>query len=186
MKNADFIGHFKVGSNKLRVSDPCYDKETWCAGTIEDVKNGEWEAHIKTINNRVAELSAYHTNIKKDTLKKLKWFEQEIEVGVDSGQCGIFDDSFYPEDKNVDDEDNKFYNKCCNLTLKGVGVGVLDFGVVSSSGWGDGTYACYTLEEKKEVVGVKVVFMEEEMEDEDYDDNEDDGYGDEYYDDDDL
>lgn len=37
---------FEVKSGALRVTDPCYDMETWCAGTLESVKNGKWLAHV--------------------------------------------------------------------------------------------------------------------------------------------
>jgi len=169
MINSEFIGQFEVQSDKLRVTDPCYDKGTWCSGLIEDVKPGLWDANVKTMNNRVAELIAYHTNVKSIDSKKNKWEEQEFEIGVDSGQCGIFEDKFYPDGETGDfNDDSSFYGKCCNLTLNKGGVGVLDFGVVSTSGWGDGTYFCYTIEEKGIVVGVKVVFMEDESEDYDF------------------
>jgi hypothetical protein len=34
-------------------------------------------------------------------------------------------------------------------------------GVVSSSGWGDGLYKLYTLNDKDNVVGLKIIFIEE-------------------------
>ena len=37
---------FEVKSGALRVTDPCYNMETWCAGTLESVKNGKWLAHV--------------------------------------------------------------------------------------------------------------------------------------------
>ena len=37
---------FAVSSGALRVTDPCYDMETWCAGTLDNVKNGIWQAHV--------------------------------------------------------------------------------------------------------------------------------------------
>jgi hypothetical protein len=37
---------FAVSSGALRVTDPCYDMETWCAGTLENVKNGIWQAQV--------------------------------------------------------------------------------------------------------------------------------------------
>lgn len=37
---------FPVSSGALRVTDPCYDLQTWCAGTLENVKNGVWMAHV--------------------------------------------------------------------------------------------------------------------------------------------
>lgn len=35
---------FQVDSGALRVTDPCYDMDTWCADTLDDVKNGRWMA----------------------------------------------------------------------------------------------------------------------------------------------
>ncbi|UKL15019.1 hypothetical protein hairong_115 [Pseudomonas phage hairong] len=37
---------FEVKSGALRVTDPCYNMETWCAGTTENVLNGIWHAHV--------------------------------------------------------------------------------------------------------------------------------------------
>ena len=37
---------FAVSSGSLRVTDPCYDMQTWCAGTLDNVKNGIWQAHV--------------------------------------------------------------------------------------------------------------------------------------------
>lgn len=37
---------FDVASGAMRVSDPCYDMSTWCAGTTENVLNGRWFAHV--------------------------------------------------------------------------------------------------------------------------------------------
>lgn len=33
---------FVIASGAMRVTDPCYDMATWCAGTLENVKNGTW------------------------------------------------------------------------------------------------------------------------------------------------
>lgn len=33
---------FTIASGAMRVTDPCYDMDTWCAGTLDDVKNGVW------------------------------------------------------------------------------------------------------------------------------------------------
>jgi len=164
----DFVGSFKIQSGHLRISDPCYDKDTWCTGIIKNVKKGEWEAHMKMIDLdcNVAELIAYHKDISKSTIRGQKWIDQGIEVGVDSGQCGIFDDFLYPTEKTGEYDDEKsFYGQCCKITLSD-SAGVLDFGVVSQSGYGDGSYECYTLEDKDGVVGVKIVFITED-EDED-------------------
>ncbi|MGJ0628245.1 hypothetical protein [Xenorhabdus bovienii] len=39
---------FVVGSSALRLTDPCYSMDVWCAGTLENVKNGIWMSGIYT------------------------------------------------------------------------------------------------------------------------------------------
>ena len=40
------IGTFKTESNVLRITDPCYTKDTWCAGTLKNCEIGEWSAFL--------------------------------------------------------------------------------------------------------------------------------------------
>ena len=95
------LGKFEVVSPVLRISDPCYDKKTWCAGTVKKVKRGTWKAQVLKIDqednwgNRCRKLIAVHSsfNRSKVTIQKLN-----IDVGVDSGCAGIFDDKFYKKD----------------------------------------------------------------------------------------
>lgn len=127
------VGDFILKSGTLRISDPCYDKDTWCAGTVGDCVNGEWEAFIDKREvdgwgNRVAKL-----------VVKAKGHEAEeynilpIDVGVDSGQAGVFDEQLFKFSKD-------FYEDCCSKTLNDMGAGTLQYGAVSSSGFGDGSY----------------------------------------------
>ena len=37
-----------------------------------------------------------------------------------------------------------WYNHACDITLSEMSAGVMPYGVVSSSGFGDGSYVCYT------------------------------------------
>ena len=30
-------------NDKVRISDPCYDPDTWCAGEVENVLPGLWD-----------------------------------------------------------------------------------------------------------------------------------------------
>lgn len=130
------VGTFKCGSGVLRVTDPCYSKGTWCAGTVPNCRKGEWVAAIDRrdcgwLGNRISRLTVTHSlgGVGTDT-------PVDFEVGVDSGQAGVFDDARYPSDPG----ESSFYDKCCRLTLAKSGAGVLPFGVVSSSGFGDGGY----------------------------------------------
>ena len=99
------LGTFEVVSPVLRISDPCYDKKTWCAGAVKNVKTGTWKAQVLKVDeednwgNRPRKICAVHESFNKASFTKEK---VKFTVGVDSGQAGIFDDKFY----NIDyDED---------------------------------------------------------------------------------
>jgi hypothetical protein len=167
--NVEYLGQFKVNSGLLRVSDPCYDKSIWCTGTIADVKNGTWEAYMKLdpSGNRVSELLTFHKDTTAKLIRNDRWDEQNIDIGVESGQCGIFDNSSYPDgDVGVADESDSFYGKCRQATESDFG-GVIDFGTISNSGYGNGSYLCYTMEDRDGITAVKIVFIEKEDEDDD-------------------
>jgi hypothetical protein len=70
-----------------------------------------------------------------------------MNIGIDSGQCGIFDDTIYPADKKSRgkfDDKGSFYGECCQITLSKEKGGIMKNckGLVSSSGFGDGIYDC--------------------------------------------
>jgi hypothetical protein len=117
-----------------------------------------------------------------------------IDVGVDSGQAGIFDKSSFKNDSLIekdpefhhayrrDKPGGRWYAACCDITLSEEEAGVLLGGVVSTSGYGDGGYDCFVVKSGDEVVAVKIVFIgEDEDEDieDDYEDEDSDGQEDE-------
>lgn len=159
--NSEYLGQFKVNSGKLRVSDPSYERNAWLSGVLEDVKNGTWEAFMKLdiTGSKVAELIVFHKDTPSKFIRNDRWDEQDLEIGVDSGQCGIFDDANYPDEKGNSNQIESFFGKCCQMTKADFG-GILDFGAVSSSGLGDGSYLCYTMEDHIGIIAVKVVFIE--------------------------
>jgi len=180
------VGTFEVTSGALRVTDPCYDLDTWCAGTIGNVVNGSWNAYVLisdegTWGKRVAMTIAVHESIgdafpavinhygKRDL--SAEWQLAPIDVGVDSGQAGIFDREMFP---GKDDETKQeWYQQCCDITLSRVySAGTIEGGVVSSSGIGDGSYRCYCLlDDDSNVLGVLLDFHLLNSED-DYEDEE--------------
>lgn len=91
------VGYFDVRSDQLVVSDPCYDLDTWCAGILKNPKKGKWFASVEKSDqggwgNRVAELFACHEDFKGKSQWNYFLFDRcDFEVGVDSGQAGIFD-----------------------------------------------------------------------------------------------
>ena len=144
------LGTFKVVSPTLVVSDPCYPIEVLESegGHVEpdelslvlnSVMQGEWKAIIYyTEDDEVAKLVALHTNANESG----EWTQTEKDIGVDSGQAGIFDSSFYGRDEKItyevenvfdipmEAEGMKFYVACSDLTNTEEQGGVMGGGVI--------------------------------------------------------
>lgn len=145
------IGTFETTQDVLVISDPCYKLGTWCMGEVHDVKLGQWNASIGVADmgkwgNRIAYLAAFHQDC--PDIKTLDVHEAQFEVGVDSGQAGIFDFSHYQDQSVVKDRSfteygDPWYSFCCKQTLNTEHhAGIIPYGVVASSGFGDGGYVC--------------------------------------------
>lgn len=170
------INVISLGSIELKdqvvVSDPCYDLGTWCQGIV-GIKPGKYDAYAIITDEgswgqRVAELVVLLSNAKINGFNE----ELDFEVGVDSGQAGIFNLDYYKE-KQPDNEwekDDSWYRRVCDITCSDEDCGTIDNeGVVSSSGYGDGGYVCYAAyNEDNEIVGLRIDFIP------DYDDDEED------------
>lgn len=185
------LGNFEAETDEFMVSDPCYDLHTWCQGKLTNVKNGIWTGYVNKINDedfgdRCATLFAIHSSYENeflDDMLSLDWMECEFLVGVDSGQAGIFDISHYSDDEVIDVEpqfkcdSSKWYEACCDQTLGETGAGIIPFGVVSSSGYGDGGYSAYVVKNHdKKIVAVKIEFITDEDFDEETDDDFDEDF----------
>ena len=173
---------FEVVSGAIVCSDPCYEIPTWCQGIVDNVKNGTWIAEIVRSDEgdwgeRIALLSIKHKDIAQP--------ENNVDImdfvgGVDSGQFGFFDKDFYRNDEKAKDlpkysfsgdfdkeVGDQWYRACCALTLGEENWGVMPNGVVSSSGYGDGSYSVYGAKDGSgEYVYFCVIFIEAENEDE--------------------
>lgn len=161
------LGSFENESGSFIISDPCYEIGTWCAGRLDNVATGQWNAFVTRVDGddwgvRCSEISAYHVSVID---KNLDWVKSDIHVGVDSGQAGIFD---VPKFHSKNEE---WYSQICDLTSSDLGAETLDGGVVSSSGYGDGGYDCYYTKKDDKIVAVKICFIEEYNEE--YDEEED-------------
>lgn len=161
------LGSFELTSDVIRISDPCYDRSVWCCGTIPGCVPGHWDTAIvyyddNVFGRRVAMLCAKAIEVKSfDVFNGINiggdyygatkpWEMCDIDVGVDSGQCGIFDEVHYLDNDDFSDMPkavcsygDAFYNFCCDATLSEDQAGVLPHGVVSSSGFGDGSYRAF-------------------------------------------
>lgn len=167
-----------IKSGKVTISDPCYEPDIWCAGVVENMKNGVYNCYGHMQEGRVAEISMVHVDT--ELLHNPVWEELEADIGVDSGQCGFFDHEYYNEnggDQRDTDEwaigDDSFYGKACALTIgEPSQFGVFEeYAFVSSAGYGDGSYQAYTHEtledDSEQIDAIKVVFIEDDADDKD-------------------
>jgi hypothetical protein len=170
------LGTFKVKSNSVIVSDPCYESPSLGNVRLNDVATGQWVANIKQgkykeWGNRVFVLEAHLENI----IEKVKYHRLSVGIAVDSGQVCIADTKYFKAKKldrgykyktevtKWEDFKREFYTMCSDITLDR-DAGVFSSGVVSSSGIGDGSYPCYVATATKNgkfgtIVGIKVVFL---------------------------
>ena len=179
---------FEVTSGKMVLSDPCYELGTWCQGVAENVKNGTWVGVLEQSDEGAWGVrNSILISMNVEAMKKNPLLERELMSsgdlinwgGVDSGQFGHFDYANYRKDENAIDvpkvwedewesqEGDKFYRACCYQTLETEdSFGVVPFGVLSSSGYGDGSYPTYGIkDENGEWVGFMTIFIGDEDED---------------------
>lgn len=167
------VGTFNVTSGKIIVTDPCYDMDVWCLIKNISAKNGMWKGGIalNPEEGRVSRLMAFHSDYYEQYCTG-KWKLVKGDLGVDSGQCSIFDQKFYKKNHGGDyvDPTNKkykdmpnFYSKCCWATFETKHrSGIVDSsGIVSSSGYGDGSYNLEIIKVKKLAVALHITFIEE-------------------------
>lgn len=207
-------GFINLGE-KVMVSDPCYEMGTWCQGVIDNVLKGNYKCTLETSDEgewgrRVSALQVVH----EDYVKKfLEYSKENFEVGVDSGQAGIFDYEYYKkyhsDDNEIEHVDNGWYWRVCDLTVtikknpdyvkfvwdynaedmveqfkryrewsrnakvSWPTIQILDgntidnLGFVSSSGYGDGDYCCWTAHnDEGKIVAIRVEYITEDDEEE--------------------
>lgn len=112
------IGEITLG-NKVRISDPCYGIDTWCAGTLENVLEGKYMCYSRHVDSgdwghRVASIEISH----EDYLDIAPTELQNIDVGVDSGQAGIYDLDYFIKVKADKNGIDAWYDKICDSTYK--------------------------------------------------------------------
>ena len=91
------------------ITDPCYDEDTWCNGTLTNVRPGTWHTKANYCNiefwgDRCTSVIAWHESVDEPT----EWELTDIDVGVDSGQAGIIDLAHFRHMKATQEE--KWYD----------------------------------------------------------------------------
>lgn len=117
----EYKGNIILGA-EVMVSDPCYGLGTWCQGIVKNVLPGAYECYVEYCDDglwgtRVSAIKIIHEGYRFDNLT---YKTEDFEVGVDSGQAGIFDYKYYEkyhsdcnERSHVDDD---WYDKVSKLT----------------------------------------------------------------------
>lgn len=133
-----------VPRGKIDLTDPCYDKKTWCRINDVQVKPGEYRCSYlrggSSWGDRVASNLIVHEDYASDFFRYPEDFTAETlegEVGVDAGMAGFF--------PNKPDEDD-FYRNTILRDIDKIGKGeynigyLTDYGFWTESGYGDGGY----------------------------------------------
>lgn len=152
------IGTIELGK-EVYVSDPCYSTGMWCQAKLKNVRPGTYRCfasylRVKGWGNRVASLWVFNEEyLQKNPRKRFPSEPEACFVGVDSGQCGIFDAKYYEKRQPIE----AWYDTVCETTCP---VGILaDKCVVSESGFGDGGYNVFKVNDKEETVGIMVEYI---------------------------
>ena len=142
-------GFIEIGE-EVMISDPCYEPGTWCQGIVKNMLPGSYRVggeivDCDTWGRRVSKIWILHEEYSE---APPNFNEEDFEVGVDSGQAGIYDSAYFHQQWKDKNTSEGWYSRVCDETFnKSVGFefGTLDDKcVVSSSGFGDGSYTCYT------------------------------------------
>ena len=149
------IGTINLTTGKVTVTDPCYDKGTWCSAELENVHKGEWEVIIDRVScsfwgNRVACLKLHVVG------ENITEYRERVnaDIGGDAGVCGVFEDKpNYGTSRwgSVCDEMKGF----AGIAKKENAFGCV--GAWSNSGFGDGSYDLYVARnDDGEIIGIYI------------------------------
>ncbi len=192
---------YKLGEIELKdsvyVSDPCYSLGTWCQALVENLKPGKYIGYMKKADfgpggfGGIRVTDIWITHIDHSHLYPVKILDKTIDIGVDSGQAGIYDKEYYEKqhtpklnenwyDKQFDliyeyDIDgNKYIKPYLKINWKTGkdewissgqerrdGIALDKKGVVSFSGFGDGSYNLYARKNKEgQIIGLRINFID--------------------------
>lgn len=163
----------KLGSEVICI-DPCYDAAA--LGVKLSVLPGNYYCYVsRDADERIASISVrhvYHADAAIDMEYSPSESDTRKYVGVDSGQAGIID--FEAWQTNVEQEQDEFlssiwYKQACAHTLSRLHYGIMvannsnwseaAYGLVSSSGYGDGCYRVYVAKNGSDIVGIRIEYI---------------------------
>lgn len=142
-------GILTIITGKIDVTDPCYDKDTWCRINDLPVKNGDYHCIYFRREGRVAEAII---SLSGET--NLEW-EEVGDIGVDAGLAGFF--------INKPDYDDPEWDEFCDkLDFENKEAYLYPDAFFTESGWGDGWYEVFGVKENNKYIALKIVFIPED------------------------
>lgn len=186
------LGTFCQETSEIIVSDPMftfekntYENIAWNVNVyLNNVKPGKWLSwiHVDEKTCRNSELiSVYDSDLLDNDdyfmeydSNKYEWeLYEQSDIGVDSGMAGIYDLKYFRKDefvnipqlnlKKYDNDGEKWYNMNSYITQHDQNdAGIVPFGVVSMSGYGDGMYDLMICKNNDQIVGIKILFITNE------------------------
>ena len=167
MREIKKVGQIEL-SDTVVVSDPTYELGIWCQGIIKNVLQGVYNCYIEISDEkdwglRCSRIFAINKEYELEESDYRFDTREQFEVGVDSAQAGIFDFEYYENNhcpKCSEEDECDWEDEIFEITTGSNKGGVIDGkGTVARSGFGDGSYDCYTAMRNGKIVGIELVFI---------------------------
>lgn len=158
------VGTIKITGGKVIVSDPCYERDAWCAGTIENFPNGEYDCEVDVGIAGEWGKRVFRMRILKQGLNLSQCeFRHSDVLPVDCALMGFFDDAYHKETHPGKVSDEWYEVKVMQLEEDASIVDDRCF--ISSTGFDDGLYDVYELYDAYDnLVGIEAQFLTDEDE----------------------
>lgn len=178
------VGSIEFPDGLCNVTDPCYEKDTWCALYDVKIKPGMYKALIDEVDFpsiwkaednldafmhdvNVGDSYEVHdarimslTIIHEDYMGSYRYahynrYKLSNQIGVDSGMCGFYN---YKPDFSSDEDWDNFWKSLNKTEHDNVCDCSRADGVTVSSGFGDGCYTVYKLVKDRKTIGLQLIF----------------------------
>ena len=160
------VGKRNFDNRTVTITDPCYDKGTWCTAKTDELPAGDYvllyftkkcwykgpsdvkrDYFERIAANAIVLDSAYDSFVNGECKK-----EYLNEIGVDAGQAGYYQDK-------PDYDDDAWYDFCEELRQNKHLFNVTKEGFCTESGWGDGCYPVSIIKKDGKPVGLTIDFL---------------------------
>ena len=158
------IGTITLGEYAI-LSDPGYEIITSPLSFIDTIE-GEYNVYItrskskdKWLTNRISNIIAIHKDYVKVMNGRLPMDDHEdLNCGVDSGTCGIFDAAYYENYHFEGEIDENWYER---MVIQGLPEHRITDGqgTFSSSGTGDGWYPVFAEYKGTKAYAIRIKFL---------------------------